>query len=138
MLPVILVATILYSTVDKLTGLIQDAAIAPLLARSEQTLNKVDNLLTTLDDKVDKANLKDLELLTPFKNAQLFTELQDLSSAVTLLNQAVSDIDKQAILTHLKGKLQTSLATKYSEDKAQELAQSLINIAQVLAIKNAE
>lgn len=62
----------------------------------------------------------------------------DLSSHCFLLNQAVSDIDKQAILTHLKGKLQTSLATKYPEDKAQELAQSLINIAKVLAIKNAE
>lgn len=133
MLPFIILALLLYATVDKFTGLVQDTAIAPLISRSEQTFDKVDNLLITLDNKVDNANLKDLELLAPLKNAQLFPELQALASSVVNLKQTISDIDKQVVLTNLKQKLQTSLATKFPEDQAQELAQNLINIAQLLA-----
>lgn len=133
MLPLIFVAGLLYATVDKFTGLIEDAAIAPLISRSEQTFDKVDNLLLTLDNKVDDANLKDVALLAPLKNAQLFPELQALASGVTNLKQTAADIDKQAVLANLQEKLQASLATKFPEDKAKELAQNLINIAQVLA-----
>lgn len=133
MLPIIIIAVLLYATVDKFTGLIQDATIAPLISRSEQTFDKVDNLLITLDNKVDDANLKDLALFAPLKNAQLFPELQALASAVANLKQTVTAIDKQAILVNLQEKLQASLATKFPEDKAKELAQNLINIAQVLA-----
>ncbi|MGL5394381.1 MAG: hypothetical protein ACRDBQ_03795, partial [Shewanella sp.] len=100
---------------------------------SEQTFDKVDNLLITLDNKVDDANLKDLALFAPLKNAQLFPELQALASAVANLKQTVTAIDKQAVLVNLQEKLQASLATKFPEDKAKELAQNLINIAQVLA-----
>ncbi|MFV0595407.1 hypothetical protein [Shewanella sp.] len=133
MLPIIIVAVLLYATVDKLTGLIEDTAIAPLISRSEQTFDKVDNLLLNLDDKVDDANLKDLALLAPLKNAQLFPELQALGSGVANLKQTVTDIDKQAVLANLQEKLQASLASKFPEDKAKELADNLISIAQVLA-----
>lgn len=133
MLPIIIVAVLLYATVDKLTGLIEDTAIAPLISRSEQTFDKVDNLLLNLDNKVDDANLKDLALLAPLKNAQLFPELQALASGVANLKQTVTDIDKQAVLANLQEKLQASLATKFPEDKAKELADNLISIAQVLA-----
>ncbi len=140
MLPVMLIAALLYASVAKLTGMIENSTIAPLINRSEQTFDKVDHLLVTLDDKVDNASLKnldlkDLEQLAPLKNAQLFPELQALATGVASLKQTVADIDKQAVLDNLKQKLQASLATKFPEDKAQELAENLLNIAQVLASK---
>lgn len=78
LMPVIVVAALLYLTVDKLTGVVQDSAISPFLERSEQTLDKVDNLLVTLDDKVDSASLKDLELLAPLKNARILPNCRRL------------------------------------------------------------
>lgn len=133
LLPVIVIAALLYATVDKFTGLLQDAAIAPLLERSEQTFDKVDTLLVTLDDKVNDAELKDVQLLAPLKQAQFFPELQALASGVKQLKQTAADLDKQAVLDKLQQQLQSSLQAKFPEDKAQQLAQSLMNIADVLA-----
>ncbi|QYJ78611.1 hypothetical protein [Shewanella acanthi] len=143
MLPIILVAALLYASVAKLTGLIDDSAIAPLIERSEQTFDKVDHLLVTLDDKVDNASLKDVDLkdlalLAPLKNAQLFPELQTLASGIANLKQAASDFDRETAINNLRETLQTSLAGKFPEDKAKELAQNLMNIAQVLAEEKLE
>ncbi|MBT1446228.1 hypothetical protein KJI95_17160 [Shewanella sp. JM162201] len=140
MLPLILVAVILYATVDKLTGVLQDSAIAPFLSRSEQTLDKVDNLLVTLDDKVDSASLKDLNLLAPLKDAQLFPELQALATTVTELKKAAAgaqNIDRDAVLKNLQQRLQDSLIAKFPPEKAAALAENLRQIAEVLASNEA-
>ncbi|WP_258405441.1 hypothetical protein [Shewanella sp. FJAT-52076] len=133
LMPVIVVAALLYLTVDKLTGVVQDSAISPFLERSEQTLDKVDNLLVTLDDKVDSASLKDLELLAPLKNARILPELQEIAGAAAELKTKVDDIDKEAVLAALRQKLETSLAGKFPEEKAKALAANLENLVRVLA-----
>lgn len=137
LMPVIVVAALLYLTVDKLTGVVQDSAISPFLERSEQTLDKVDNLLVTLDDKVDSASLKDLNLLAPLKDAQLFPELQALASTVTEIRQAVDSVDRDALLQGLQMQLQQSLAAKFPPEKAAALAQNLRQLAELLASNEA-
>ncbi|ABL98218.1 hypothetical protein SHAM105786_17595 [Shewanella amazonensis] len=138
LMPLIVVATLLYLTVDKLTGVVQDSAISPFLERSEQTLDKVDSLLVTLDSKVDSADLKDLELLTPLKNANILPDLQDIASAAAELKTKVNDIDRETVITALRHKLTTSLAGKFPEEKAQELAIHLESIARLLAQQSDE
>lgn len=133
LMPLVLVVGLLYLTVDKLTGVVQDSAISPFLERSEQTLDKVDKLLVTLDDKVDSASLKDLNLLAPLKNAQIMPELQALASAVTELKQAADNIDREAVLLGLQQRLEASLAQKFPEQKARALAQNLRQFAELLA-----
>ncbi|MGL5393208.1 MAG: hypothetical protein ACRDA8_17815 [Shewanella sp.] len=133
LLPVMILAALLYGAVSQITGLIEEVALAPLIQRSEQTFDKVDSLLMTLDDKVSSTNLKELALLTPLKNAQLLPELQTLASSVEQLKQAGATIDKEALLAQLKSKLEASLASKFPEEKAKQLAQSLVDIALVLA-----
>ncbi|MCH4296500.1 hypothetical protein MJ923_19530 [Shewanella sp. 3B26] len=137
LMPVIVVAALLYLTVDKLTSVVQDSAISPFLERSEQTLDKVDNLLVTLDDKVDSASLKDLNLLEPLKDAQLFPELQALASTVTQIRQAVDSVDRDALLQGLQTQLQQSLAAKFPPEKAAALAQNLRQLAELLASNEA-
>lgn len=135
MLPIMFIAALLYATVSKLTGLIEGVALTPLIQRSEQTFDKVDSLLLTLDDKVSNANFKELALLTPLKKAQILPELHTLAVSVEQLSQAVSKIDKEALIAQLKSKLAASLAEKFSQEKAQQLAQSLVDIALVLATR---
>lgn len=136
LVPVVIVLILLYATVNKLTHFTQETAIAPLFERGEQTLDKVDNLLLTLDSKVDDASLEDLQLLAPLKNAQLLPELTTLGAHIDTLKQARSEIDKKAMRDNLQSQLQNSLTAKFPPEKAQALAQSLTNIASVLASQN--
>ncbi len=133
MLPIIVLALVISSTVSQVTNLIQDSAIEPIVSRSEQTFDKVDRLLVTLDDKVDHADLKDLELLAPLKNMDLLPELQLIAGDIHQLKQAISEVDKQAVITNLQERLQQSLANKFPEEKAQQLCQNLVNITHLLA-----
>lgn len=132
LMPVAIVVVLLYVTVNKLSHFTQETAIAPLFERGEQTLDKVDNLLLTLDSKVDNASLEELQLLAPLKNAQLFPELKTLAAHIGALKQTGADADKKAVMDNLQSQLQQSLAAKFPPEKAQELAHSLINIATVL------
>lgn len=134
LLPIVIIMVLLFLTVDKITSFAENEAIAPLYQRGEQTLDKVDTLLTTLDSKVDNANLQDVKLLAPLKDANLFPELKQIAGTVSKLREA-SDSEKQEMLENLKAKLKTSLQEKFPEDKAQQLADNLAGIADVLAGK---
>lgn len=134
LLPIVIIMVLLFLTVDKITSFAQHEAIAPLYQRGEQTLDKVDTLLTTLDNKVDNANLQDIKLLAPLKEANLFPELKQMAATVSTLRNA-SDSEKQEMLSELKGKLKTTLQEKFPEDKAQQLADNLAGIADVIASK---
>lgn len=132
LLPIVIIMVLLFLTVDKITSFAENEAIAPLYQRGEQTLDKVDTLLTTLDNKVDNANLQDVKLLAPLKDANLFPELKQIAGAVSKLRDA-SDSEKQEMLENLKAKLKTTLQEKFPEDKAQQLADNLAGIADVIA-----
>lgn len=134
LLPIVIIMVLLFLTVDKITSFAENEAIAPLYQRGEQTLDKMDALLTTLDSKVDNANLQDVKLLAPLKDANLFPELKQIASTVSKLRDA-SDAEKQEMLENLKVKLKTTLQEKFPEDKAQQLADNLAGIADVLASK---
>lgn len=134
LLPIVIIMVLLFLTVDRITSFAENEAIAPLYQRGEQTLDKVDTLLTTLDSKVDNANLQDVKLLAPLKDANLFPELKQIAGTVSKLREA-SDSEKQEMLENLKAKLKTSLQEKFPEDKAQQLADNLAGIADVLAGK---
>lgn len=134
LLPIVIIMVLLFLTVDKITSFAENEAIAPLYQRGEQTLDKVDTLLTTLDSKVDNANLEDVKLLAPLKDANLFPELKQIAGTVSKLRDA-SDSEKQEMLENLKAKLKTTLQEKFPEDKAQQLADNLAGIADVLASK---
>ncbi|WP_051241156.1 hypothetical protein [Vibrio litoralis] len=134
LLPIVIIMVLLFLTVDKITSFAENEAIAPLYQRGEQTLDKVDTLLTTLDSKVDNANLQDVKLLAPLKDANLFPELKQIAGTVSKLRDA-SDSEKQEMLENLKAKLKTTLQEKFPEDKAQQLADNLAGIADVLASK---
>lgn len=134
LLPIVIIMVLLFLTVDKITSFAENEAIAPLYQRGEQTLDKVDTLLTTLDNKVDNANLQDVKLLAPLKDANLFPELKQIAGAVSKLRDA-SDSEKQEMLENLKAKLKTTLQEKFPEDKAQQLAGNLAGIADVIASK---
>lgn len=135
LLPIVIIMVLLFLTVDKLTTFAQDEAIAPLYQRGAETLDKVDSLITTLDTKVDNASLEDLHLLEPLKEANLFPELKQLASTANTLSDMASDVDRQALLNDLKDNLKVSLSEKFPEDKAQQLAENLVGIAQVLVSK---
>lgn len=117
LLPIVIIMVLLFLTVDKIISFAENEAIAPLYQRGEQTLDKVDTLLTTLDSKVDNANLQDVKLLAPLKNANLFPELKQIAGTVSKLRDA-SDSEKQEMLENLKAKLKTTLQEKFPEDKA--------------------
>ncbi|TVO35722.1 hypothetical protein [Vibrio algivorus] len=134
LLPIVIIMVLLFLTVDKITSFAENEAIAPLYQRGEQTLDKMDALLTTLDSKVDNANLQDVKLLAPLKDANLFPELKQIAGTVSKLRDA-SDTEKQEMLENLKVKLKTTLQEKFPEDKAQQLADNLAGIADVLASK---
>lgn len=134
LLPMVIIMVLLFLTVDKITSFAENEAIAPLYQRGEQTLDKIDTLLTTLDTKVDNANLQDIKLLAPLKEANLFPELKQMAGTVSKLRNA-SESEKQVMLEELKTKLKTTLQEKYPEDKAQQLADNLMNIADVIASK---
>ncbi|MGO2323585.1 hypothetical protein [Vibrio casei] len=135
LLPIVIIMVLLFLTVDKVTSFAQNEAIAPLYQRGAETLDKVDALITTLDTKADNANLEELHLLAPLKEANLFPELKQLAGSVENIRNATSTADKQVVLDRLKGKLQESLTQKFPEDKAQQLVDNLAGIAEVLASK---
>ncbi|MEL0630434.1 hypothetical protein [Psychromonas aquatilis] len=133
LLPIIIILVLLFLSVDKLTGLLESRSFAPIYERSEQTLDKVDTLIMTLDDKVDNADLSNIKALSPLKDANLFPEMKALAASVSELKEGEDNIDKQAVITALKDKLQGSLQGKFTGDQAQQLAESLANIADVIA-----
>lgn len=135
LLPIVIIMVLLFMTVDKITNFAQDEAIAPLYQRGAQTLDKVDALISTLDNKVDNADLQDIKLLAPLKEANVFPELKQVASSVKVIREAAEEKDKQAVIDDLKAKLQQSLTKKFTEDQAQQLADSFANIAQVMANK---
>ncbi len=138
MLPIIVLALVISSTINHITNLIQDSAIEPIVTRSEQTFDKIDHLLITLDNKVNNASLKDLELLAPLKNLNVLPELQIIANDITQLKQAISEVDRQIILEHLTEKLHQSLTNRFPPEKAQQLSQSLLNITQELAANHSQ
>ena len=133
LLPIIIILVLLFLSVDKLTGLLESRSFAPIYERSEQTLDKVDTLIMTLDDKVDNADLSNIKALSPLKDANLFPEMEALAASVNELKEGKDNIDKQAVITALKDKLQVSLQGKFTGEQAQQLAESLANIADVIA-----
>lgn len=135
LLPIVIIMVLLFMTVDKITNFAQDEAIAPLYQRGTQTLDKVDALISTLDNKVDNADLQDIKLLALLKEANVFPELKQVASSVKVIREAAEEKDKQAVIDDLKEKLQQSLTKKFTEDQAQQLADSFANIAQVMANK---
>lgn len=133
LLPIIIILVLLFLSVDKLTGLLESRSFAPIYERSEQTLDKVDTLIMTLDDKVDNADLSNIKALSPLKDANLFPEMKALAASVNELKEGEDNINKQAVITALKDKLQGSLQGKFTGEQAQQLAESLANIAEVIA-----
>jgi len=133
LLPIIIILVLLFLSVDKLTGLLESRSFAPIYERSEQTLDKVDTLIMTLDDKVDNADLSNIKALSPLRDANLFPEMKALAASVNELKEGEDNIDKQAVITALKDKLQGSLQGKFTGEQAQQLAESLANIAEVIA-----
>ncbi|MFV0576852.1 MAG: hypothetical protein ACK5NC_15730 [Vibrio sp.] len=134
LLPIVIIVVLLFLTVDKLTNFAQDAAIAPLYQRGAQTLDKVDVLLTSLDTKVNEADLKDLQLLAPLKDANLFPELKQIAGTIQAIRTSTPE-QKQAVIENLEATLITSLQDKFPKEKAQELATHLAGIAELLAAK---
>ncbi|WP_203219058.1 hypothetical protein [Vibrio sp. S17_S38] len=135
LLPIVIIMVLLFMTVDKITSFAQDEAIAPLYQRGAQTLDKVDALIMTLDNKVDNADLQDIKLLSPLKEANVFPELKQLARSVQMIREAAEDKDKQAVIDGLKEKLQQSFSNKFPEEQAQQLADNFANIAQIMANK---
>ncbi|WP_153448313.1 hypothetical protein [Vibrio algicola] len=135
LLPIVIIMVLLFMTVDKVTSFAQDEAIAPLYQRGAKTLDKVDSLITTLDNKVDQADLKDIKLLAPLKDANLFPELKQLASSVSHIREAAAGKDKQQVIDGLKGQLKASFAKKFPDAQAQKLADNFAGIAEVMASK---
>lgn len=137
LLPIVIIMVLMFLTVDKITSFAENEAIAPLYTRGSQTLDKLDTLIETLDNKVDDADLQDIHLLAPLKEANLFPELKNIATAVNHIRNT-PDADRQEMLAHLKGQLKASLQQKFPEETAQQLAENLSGIAEVLANKKAE
>ncbi|MCG9695369.1 hypothetical protein [Shewanella sp. Isolate11] len=133
LLPIIVIAFLLYATVHQFTDLLQESAISPIVERSELTFDKVDHLLTTLDNKVEHATAEDLQVVASLKDTHVIEELQTFASSVKQLKQAVTEADKQAIVSNVQEKLQQSLANKFPPEKAKKISQNLLSIAQILA-----
>ncbi|WP_211293955.1 hypothetical protein [Vibrio gangliei] len=134
LLPIVIIMVLMFLTVDKLTSFAENEAIAPLYTRGAQTLDKLDTLIETLDNKVEDADLQDIKLLAPLKDANLFPELKKIAAVAGKIRNA-SDSEKQEMLANLKGQLKASLQQKFPEEKAQQLADNLTGIADVLASK---
>lgn len=136
LLPIIIISTLLFLSVDKLTHIIEHKSFAPIYARSEQTLDKVDSLIMTLDDKVNQADLSNIKALSPLKEANLFPEMKELAASIAKLKENKDSIEKQVIIDALKDKLQASLQGKFTGEQAELLADSLTNIADVISKKD--
>lgn len=136
MLPILLVVGLLYATVSQLTGFVSQEAIAPLLARGEVTLDNVDHFIGTLDQKANDADLENIHLLAPFEDAKLMPELKQVTQGAQEIREAIEGFDKEAIKNRLKEELTTSLAQKYPQERADELSESLVDLAVVLAQTN--
>ncbi|WP_086981225.1 hypothetical protein [Vibrio aphrogenes] len=134
LLPLVIIMVLIFLTVDKVTSFAENEAITPIYARGAETLDKLDTLIETIDTKVDDASLKDLQLLAPLKEANLFPELQQMSATIVKVRQ-VSDEQKQEMLGQLKEQLNQSLLQKFPPEKAQQLTDNLLGIADVLASK---
>ncbi|MGB2079777.1 MAG: hypothetical protein ACPHV3_08310, partial [Vibrio sp.] len=133
MLPILVVVFMLYLTVSQLTGFVSQEAIAPLLKRGEITLDNVDHLIATIDDKASNAELENIHLLAPFQDAKLLPELKKVTQGAQEIREAVEGFDKEAIKNRLKQEIQQSLTEKLPADQAQTMADSLVALAEVLA-----
>ncbi len=127
--PVLIIAVLLFMTVDKLTHFTQQQAMAPLMQQAEQTLNRIDTLVMNVDGKVSAVELEDLQQLSPFKDAKILPELKQVASSIQQVKQNIDQQDVDVVLLHLQHQLEQSLSEKLSEQQAHEVAQSLTQLA---------
>jgi len=142
LLPIIIILFLLFLSVDKITALVESKSFIPLYAHGEQTLDKVDKLISTLDDKVEQADLNNMKALTSLKasikDVQLLPEFKLLTSTLLTLNNVKGNSEKQKSIEDLKVQLQSTLKDKFSGEQSQQLVNNFINIAEIIAAKNTQ